>query len=308
MNSTTASPFVSVVVPTRARPEFLRRCLESLLQLDYPSDRYEIIVVEDGTEGGQAVTEEIRQRAEVSVTYKRIPHSGAATSRNVGLQLAKGEIVAFIDDDAMAVGTWLRRLVDGLLREGVGGVGGRVSPEYPEPFLEAVMERGGDVKWSSFNAAPQGVLEVDHLPGGNMAFWRAALIRVRGLDARYTRRGSWREDTDLCIRVRHLGYRLLYDGEARIIHRAVRWVNPWERLKPSLVWSMTRDDAYFRVKNFGRSGVWGAFRSFGTNAKSRIVQAAANLFLIPVELLALIPGIIKGLRTKGDPFGTLTTE
>jgi len=290
MNSTNTSPYVSVVVPTRARPEFLRRCLESLLQLDYPSDRYEIIVVEDGTEGGQPITGEIRQRAEVPVTYKRIPHSGAATSRNVGLQLATGEIVAFIDDDGMASGAWLRRLVDALLQEGVGGVGGRVSPEYPEPLLDAGMGRGGDLKWSGFNALPQGVVEVDHLPGGNMAFWRAALLQVRGLDTRYTRRGSWREDTDLCIRLRQRGYRLLYDGEARIIHRAVRWVNPWERLRPGLVWAMTRDDAYFRVKNYGRSGVWGALRSFGTNAKSRVVQAAANLFLIPVELLALIPG------------------
>src|SRR5579863_8575945 len=101
MHSATDSPHVSVVVPTRARPTFLSNCLESLLKLDYPSDRYEIIVVEDGTEAGEEITEGIRQRSPVPVRYRRISHSGAATSRNVGLKLATGEIVAFIDDDAM---------------------------------------------------------------------------------------------------------------------------------------------------------------------------------------------------------------
>jgi cellulose synthase/poly-beta-1,6-N-acetylglucosamine synthase-like glycosyltransferase len=308
MNSETDFPYVSVVVPTRARPEYLRNCLESLLKLDYPSDRYEIIVVEDGTETGQQIVNEIQQHSSIPLRYRRIAHSGAATSRNVGLELSAGEIVAFIDDDAMAVSAWLQRLVRGLRQEGVAGVGGRVSPEYPESLLEAGMGRGGELQWSGFNASPAKVAEVDHLPGGNMAFWRRVLMEVHGLDARYTRRGSWREDTDLCVRLRHRGYRLLYDGEARIIHRAVRWMNPWERLRPSLVWAMTRDDAYFRVKNYGYSGVWGAVRSAIISVKSRFVQTAANLFLIPVHLLALIPGIVKGLRVKDDPFGTLGTK
>ena len=308
MASTIESPFASVVVPTRARPQFLRNCLESLLKLDYPYDRYEIIVIEDGTEEGQKVTEEVRERSPVPVHYKRIPHSGAATSRNVGLQLATGEIVAFIDDDGMAVPCWLRRHVQGLQEQGVGGVGGRVSPEYPEPDLEAGMGRGGDLRWSGFNASPPKIQEVDHLPGGNMAFWRKALLEVRGLDARYTRRGSWREDTDLCVRLRLRGYRLLYDGQAQIIHRAARWMNPWERLRPGLVWAMTRDDAYFRVKNYGWSGVWGSIRSAFVSIKSRLVQAAANLFLIAVHLVAWIPGVVKGLRSKNDPFGTLGEE
>jgi cellulose synthase/poly-beta-1,6-N-acetylglucosamine synthase-like glycosyltransferase len=308
MHSATDSPHVSVVVPTRARPTFLSNCLESLLKLDYPSDRYEIIVVEDGTEAGEEITEGIRQRSPVPVRYRRISHSGAATSRNVGLQLATGEIVAFIDDDAMAVPGWLRRLVHGLLQYRVAGVGGRVSPEYPELLLDAGMGRGGDLRWSGFNASPPEVQEVDHLPGGNMAFWRDVLVEVKGLDTRFTRRGSWREDTDLCVRLRLRGYRLLYDGEARIIHRAVRWMDPWERMRPGLVWAMTRDDTYFRVKNYGWSGVWGAFRSAASSVKYRFVQATANLFLIPVQVLALIPGIVKGLRSKNDPFGTLGTE
>ena len=111
-----------------------------------------------------------------------------------------------------------------------------------------------------------------------------------------------------CVRLRQKGYRLLYDGDARIIHRAARWVDPSQRLRPGLVWAMTRDDAYFRVKNYGWSGVWGAMRSAVVSVKARVVQAAANLFLIAVHSLAWIPGAIKGLRSKNDPFGTLGTQ
>src|SRR5271166_2955371 len=137
-------PFVSIVVPTRGRPELLRNCLESLIRLDYPHERYEIIVIEDGTQSGQQVTSEITQRSPVPVCYHRIPHSGAATARNVGLSRSSRDIVAFIDDDAMAVSAWLGRLVTALLSVGVGGAGGRVSPDYPESVLEAEMLSGGE--------------------------------------------------------------------------------------------------------------------------------------------------------------------
>src|SRR5580692_9905904 len=102
-------PSVSIVVPTRGRPELLRNCLESLISLNYPGERYEIIVVEDGTETGKKVTSEITQRSPLLVSYVRIPHSGAATARNVGLSRSSMDIVAFIDDDAMAVPEWLTR-------------------------------------------------------------------------------------------------------------------------------------------------------------------------------------------------------
>jgi cellulose synthase/poly-beta-1,6-N-acetylglucosamine synthase-like glycosyltransferase len=301
-------PSVSIVVPTRGRPELLRNCLESLISLNYPGERYEIIVVEDGTETGKKVTSEITQRSPLLVSYVRIPHSGAATARNVGLSRSSMDIVAFIDDDAMAVPEWLTRLVTALLSAGVGGAGGRVSPDYPESVLEAEMSSGGEMKWSGYNAVPSGLQEVDHLPGGNMAFWRQALLEVRGLDTDFTRRGSWREDTDLCVRLRHHGYRLLYDGQARISHRAFRWLAPSERFRPRLVWAMTRDDAYFRVKNYGWSGIGGSIVAAAKSIRDRVFYGAANFLLISVHLTAWIPGTLHGLRRKNDPDGSLRSE
>lgn len=303
-----ARPSVSIVVPTRARGQLLSNCVRSLLAQNYPSDRFSILVVEDGTNEGEKLIAGMAASPPVSVRYVRIPHKGLAAARNVGLELSREEIVAFIDDDAMATPEWLGRLVQGLLEEGVAGIGGRVSPEYPEHALEARMGKSGDLFWSSFNASPPTVQEVDYLPGGNMAFWRRALLEVRGLDTRYTKTVCWREETDVCLRLRRRGYRLLYDGEARIIHRAIRWANPWERFRPKLVWAMTRDDAYFRAKNYGWSGVWGALRSTAASIRSRIIQGAANILLIPVHLFAWIPGAVNGLRNRNDSYGTLRVE
>jgi hypothetical protein len=112
-----------------------------------------------------------------------------------------------------------------------------------------------------------GIHEVAFAPGGNMAFWQRSLGEVRGFDGAYTKRGCWREETDLCVRLRSRGYRVFYTSAVEVAHRAARWENPLERTNPVRISGMVKDDAYFRAKNFGRAGVGGAFRnSFGEAA------------------------------------------
>lgn len=286
----------------------LRKCIQSLLAQDYPREKYEVITVEDGTRDGEQVVARMAHGSAVPLRYVHIPHGGAATARNIGLARSGADIVAYIDDDGFATREWITQLVEPLLREGVAGSGGRVSPEYPEPVLQAEVLPDGELKWSGFNVMVPGFREVDFVAGGNMAFWRKALLEVKGLDAGYTRRGSWREDTDLHIRLRHKGYRHIYNARAQIAHRAARWLNPWERMRPSLVWAMVRDDAYFRAKNFRWRGVFGAIRAGTKDAGKRFVLGAANFLLILVHLFAWIPGAWLGLRKRDREFGTLPPQ
>ena len=165
-----------MVVPTRARREFLRKCLESLLKQDYPTDRYEIIVVEDGTSDGEDAVRDLSLRSPVTIRYQRIPHSGAATARNVGLSLANNQIVAFIDDDGMASASWPTRLVAALAQSGVAGVGGRVVPDYPDTSLGAAMLsdgtlsfRGPMLKWKG--SQTWTLFPVATWPSGGRRWW-----------------------------------------------------------------------------------------------------------------------------------------
>ncbi|MGA2631548.1 MAG: glycosyltransferase [Terriglobia bacterium] len=305
MTSANGRLTASVVVPTRARPDFLRKCLESLVTQDYPKDCYEIIVVEDGTRDGEEIVRDISLRSTVAIRYQPIPHSGAATARNVGLTLSNNQIVAFIDDDGMASVSWLTRLLAALSKSGVAAVGGRVVPDYPDPSIEAAALNDGTLKFSGTNAEVEGLPEVDFVPGGNMAFWRQALLDIKGLDAGFSRGGSWREDTDVCVRLRFKGHRILYDSQAKISHRAARWQDPLDRVRPGIVWLMTRDDSYFRAKNYGWAGVLGGARGAARDAGRRWFFSGVYFLLGFVHLFAWIPGAVRGLTRKDRQLGTL---
>ena len=101
------APFVSVIIPTRDRADQLRRCLASLLASDYPADRFEVIVVDNGSIASD--TEDLVQelRDDGRVLYVREEMSGSASARNAGTRVARGDLFAFTDDDARIDREWL---------------------------------------------------------------------------------------------------------------------------------------------------------------------------------------------------------
>jgi glycosyltransferase involved in cell wall biosynthesis len=301
-------PKVSVVVPTRGRGQLLRNCIQSLLAQDYPKSRFDIIVVEDGTNDGEKIASELAAGTTVSLSYIRIPHSGLAVARNIGAEKSSGDIVAYIDDDALAVPCWLSRLVEALRLDGAGGAGGRVSPDYPDDALVSEVDADGRLRSSGNSSSLAGIHEVAFVPGGNMAFWRRSLAEVRGFDGAYTKRGCWREETDLCVRLRSKGYRIFYTSAAEVAHRAARWDNPLERINPSRISGMIEDDAYFRVKNFGWAGLGGAVRNSFAETTLRLKLSAVHFLLAFVHLTSWIPGAIRGLAKRDRRMGTLETK
>src|SRR5260221_6726654 len=141
------APFVSVIVPTRDRPEQIRHCLQSLVTLHYP--RYEIIVV-DNAPSTSATADFMRQTyGDVArVRYIREDRPGRCLALNCGAMAARGELLAFIDDDVAIDRYWLVELVRGFGdADDVAWVTGLVLPielETPSPFL--LEERGGVCK------------------------------------------------------------------------------------------------------------------------------------------------------------------
>lgn len=86
----------SVIIPSFNRRDVLKRCLESLFNQDYPKDRYEIIVVDDGSQDG---TEKMVQCLSGLRFFRHPERLGQSKARNLGLREAKGEIIIFIDSD-----------------------------------------------------------------------------------------------------------------------------------------------------------------------------------------------------------------
>jgi glycosyltransferase involved in cell wall biosynthesis len=100
-------PLVSVVLPAVDRPQLLRRALESVAAQRY--ERFEVLVVDDGgDEDSRAVVEEF---CDSRIRWSRIPRGGVCAARNAALASARGEIVAYLDDDNVMDPDWLYAVV-----------------------------------------------------------------------------------------------------------------------------------------------------------------------------------------------------
>ena len=169
------------------------------------------MVVDDGSETPAALS--AATVGDVGVTIVRQRRLGPAAARNAGLRHARGEFIAFIDDDCVADADWLARLVDTLMRHPGAGVGGTIVN-----LLDANP-------WSEASQLLVGFLyqddnrDRDHarfFTSNNLAFPTAALREIGGFDASYQRAAA--EDRELCDRWLELGGRLVLAPDARVFH------------------------------------------------------------------------------------------
>lgn len=173
----TATP-VSVIIVSRHRAAVLRRCLLALSQQDHT--HFEVIVVADPDGIGAAQS--------TGIVLKSVPYDEAniSTARNIGLAQAAGEIVAFIDDDAIAEPTWLSRLTAGFENTKVvaatGFIRGRNGISFQWQACE-VDSAGSDHPLPSDAALYVGTpSRAVKTQGTNCAFRRAALAAIGGFD------------------------------------------------------------------------------------------------------------------------------
>jgi O-antigen biosynthesis protein len=197
-------PRISVVVCSYNGQRTIRDCLEGLLQLEYPN--FEVIIVDDGsTDMTPAIAREY------GFALITTPHRGLSHARNVGIEAATGEIVAFIDDDARPDPHWLTYLAVTFLRTGHVGVGGpNIAPAGDGVIAECVANAPG---------GPVHVLlsdqEAEHIPGCNMAFRKAELQAIGGFDPQFHTAG---DDVDVCWRLRQIGGTLGFSPAAVVWH------------------------------------------------------------------------------------------
>ena len=111
-------PYISVVVPVWNSPELIAKCLAALEAQTYPRERFEVIVVDNGST--DATAEVVRGFAGVTLLSEPLP--GSYRARNVGLKAAKGEYVAFTDADCVPDSGWLSGLVDAVLSHPEAGI------------------------------------------------------------------------------------------------------------------------------------------------------------------------------------------
>ena len=199
------APMVSVVICAYDAERTMRDCLESLRRLDYPN--FEVVIVDDGSRD---------RTADISMDFPefrliRQPNKGLSVARNVGMQAARGEIIAYTDSDCVVDPHWLTLMVRSMIEGNFDGCGGPNYAPHEDGRIEASC--------AASPGAPCHVLIADdraeHLAGCNMLFSKAALAKIGGFDPQFTSAG---DDVDICWRMLDAGFKLGFSPAAFVWH------------------------------------------------------------------------------------------
>lgn len=217
----------SVVVPTYRRPKDLAHCLQALKQQLHPVDDLQVIVRDTDTDTLSFLERFELENLPLKVT--RVNRPGVIAAMNTGLNAAKGDIVAFTDDDAAPHPDWLQRLgVHYRENPKVGAVGGRDFTYINGQLQDASTHPGasdtvGKVQWfgrmvGNHHIGDGPAREVDILKGVNMSFRRDA-IKDLWCDERFLGSGAQvRFEVALCLAVKQQGWQLVYDPAVAVDH------------------------------------------------------------------------------------------
>lgn len=252
---------VSVIIPTFNRSQSLKRCIASLQKNDLRG--VEVIVVYSGCIDN---SEAIGMRNKIKFLKKV---GSLSDIRNYGFRKARGEIIAYIDDDVEVGRAWVKALVNSFKDKSVGGVSGpviiseeerknrdvfslnkglfgmfyrRVILEGKEKEIGRIVKSGMWTPGADMQKVSKGSerTDVDYLEACNMAFRRSLVERVKGFDLNFKGTSEWCE-VDLAVRVKRLGTRLIFDPKVFVHHR----------LSKEGVYS-SRSNASERMENFLR--------------------------------------------------------
>jgi len=200
--STTVS--ISVIIPALNEERMIGRCLESLAQLDFARERFEVIVVDNGsTDRTLEIAESFQDRLQVRVLQKKgVRISGL---RNFGARESRGAVLAFLDADCLAPRDWLQR-IETLAPANDAGV---LGAHYLLPEDSTWVGR----TWHRYHEAEKSG-EVSHVPAGDLIMRRQDFLRVGGFDESI----QTNEDYELCERVRAAGMKVRAFPQIGVVH------------------------------------------------------------------------------------------
>ncbi|MDX1531774.1 MAG: glycosyltransferase [Rhodothermales bacterium] len=205
-------PTFSVIIPAHNRPDRLAACLGALSALDYPRDRYEVIVVDDGSLRPLDTATRPFEAA-LDLTLLRQENAGPASARNTGAEQARGRYLAFTDDDCEPTPAWLRVYAHSFERTPQALVGGHVVNALPHnPYSEA-----SQLLVSYLYAYADRRPSARFFTSNNFALSAEGFHDIGGFDPAFGLAAG--EDRDFCDRWQRTGREMRFAPEA-VVHHA----------------------------------------------------------------------------------------
>ena len=240
---------LSIIICTFNRAERLEKCLKSLVGQEF--SHFEVIIVDGGsTDGTKQVIRQYKKKLKMRVFSSSRP--GLVWARDLGWREAAGQYVAWIDDDVTLTSNWVKEVITPLDKDSkIGGVSGPtiipakllnhrdvfsfyhkkgvwqlIGKIWQDFFLEGdkyavgkILKSGAWTPGSNFASSLKlkGLQDVDYLEACNMVLRKALVSKVNGFDLGYSGVSEWSE-IDLAMRVKKLGYRLVFNPRAVVYH------------------------------------------------------------------------------------------
>lgn len=232
---------ISVIIITRNEEKNIRGCLDSLTRVDYPQDRFEVLVIDSSTDATPEIVSE----------YKGIrlvrSEKGFSQQRNTGIKAASYDILAFVDADGFVSRDWLKAIHSAFQNEKITAIGGNGFPPPGTGYFGLCVScighpAGGAIGFdANVTRTEQGV---EFVPGCNFAFKKQVLEDVGEFDPFFYDGG---EDIDFSKRLKQKGYYIDYIPNLTFYHKPrrtlpeyIKWnidvgITKYNLTKPSLI-------------------------------------------------------------------------
>jgi GT2 family glycosyltransferase len=210
----------SVIIPVFNKVEFTFQCLRSLLrEVDFKET--EVIVVDNAsTDRTRELLSHFRGHVRV---IENDENRGFVDACNQGAEAARGRQLVFLNNDTVVLPGWLEALVETIERDERAGAAGSLFL-YPDGRIQeagAIVWSNGEAFHYGWGKSPEDrrftfAREVDYCSGASLLIRRELFEQLGGFDRRYA--PAYYEDTDLCMGVRSLGYKVVYQPASRLYH------------------------------------------------------------------------------------------
>ncbi|OKP99673.1 glycosyltransferase [Paenibacillus sp. P46E] len=241
-------PFVTIMVPAHNEGVVISKTVESLLALDYPHDRYEIIVINDNSSDNSAellshIQSRLPERNLIIINTDAVTGGkGKSNALNIGFTRSKGELIAIYDADNTPERTALRYLVAEIMNDAtLGAVIGKFRTRNRNASL---LTRFINIETLSFQWMAQAgrwkLFKLCTIPGTNFIMRRSIVESIGGWDVK-----AIAEDTEISFRIYMMGYRIKFQPKSVTWEQEPQTVKVW--FKQRTRWA--KGNIYVIVKN-----------------------------------------------------------
>jgi len=231
-------PSLSVVMPVYNEGDALRRTLDAIVRCDYPKEKLEVLAVDDAS---RDISHEIAKEYERYPWFRAVKkerNSGTSDTKNTGISMAKGELVATLDSDSVVDKDAFRKLACYFEEDGVSAVSAAIRVREPKGIIERVQA----IEYDSILFLRRLMMAVDSIyvtPGGLSMFRRQDMMDIGGFD-----RESLTEDQEVALKLQKKGkkircaldafvYTSAMPSLSMLVKQRIRWVRGgiWNRVK-----------------------------------------------------------------------------